>query len=125
MRRVLIGVVVVIVFGGAFAAWRYKKAVEAREQQARVAALRDNLAVMRKAIQNFHADKGRYPHSLEELIPDYLRKIPTDPITTSANWRLTTEETVQVSEDFTTSTAAKNESVVIDVHSSAPGYGDY
>ena len=125
MRRVLIGLVVVIVLGGAFAAWQYKKSVEAHEQQARVAALRDNLAVMRKAIHNFHSDKGRYPHSLEELIPDYLRKIPPDPITNSNSWRLTTEESVQVSEDFTTSTAAKSESVVIDVHSSAPGYGDY
>jgi general secretion pathway protein G len=125
MRRVVIAVVVVALIGGAFAAWRYKKRVEEREQQARIVALRDNLAVIRKALGNFHADKGRYPHSLEELAPQYLRKIPVDPMTNSASWRLTTEESVQVSEDFTTSTAQKSESVVIDVHSSAPGYGDY
>ena len=125
MRRVLIGLVVVIVLGGAFAAWQFKKAADAHEQQARVAALRDNLAVMRKAIHNFHSDKGRYPYSLEELVPQYLRTILPDPMTNSTSWRLTTEESVQVSEDFTTSTAAKSESVVIDVHSSAPGYGDY
>jgi hypothetical protein len=125
MRRVLGGLVVVIVLGGAFAAWQYKKAVDAHEQQQRIATLRDDLASMRAAIRKFHSGKGRYPHSLEELVPQYLRAIPVDPMTHSASWRLTTEESVQVSDDFTTSTAAKSESFVIDVHSSAPGYGDY
>jgi hypothetical protein len=125
MRRVVIAVVVVALLGGAFAAWQYKKRVEEREQQARIVALRDNLAFIRKALGNFHSDKGRYPHSLEELVPHYMRTIPADPMTNTTSWRLTTEESVQVSEDFTTSTAQKSESVVIDVHSSAPGYGDY
>ncbi|PYQ29300.1 MAG: hypothetical protein DMF56_13610 [Acidobacteria bacterium] len=125
MRRVVIPVVVVILAGGAFAAWQHKKAVEAREQQQRAVALHDTLVQLRKTIDNFHADKGRYPHSLLELVPDYLRRIPVDPMTNSANWRLTTEESVAVSDDFTTGTATKSESVVIDVHSSAPGYGDY
>ena len=125
MRRAVIPIVVVILAGGAFAAWQHKKQVEAREQQQRVATLRNDLASMRAAIQKFHSDKGRRPHSLEELVPQYLRAVPVDPMTGSASWRLTTEESVQVSDDFAASTAPKSESVVIDVHSSAPGYGDY
>ena len=125
MRRVVIGVVVVLVLGGAFAAWQIKQGIERANLQANEDALRHSLSEMRAAIRNFHSEKGRYPHSLEELVPKYLHRIPVDPMTNSASWRLTTEESVQVSEDFTTSTTAKSESVVIDVHSSAPGYGDY
>jgi len=125
MRRVVIAVAVVVLAGGAFAAWQHKKQVEARVQQGKREALRAELTVMRKAISNFHSDKGRYPHSLEELVPQYLRRVPVDPMTRSASWRLTTEESVHVSDDFTASTTSKSESVVIDVHSSAPGYGDY
>jgi len=125
MRRVLFGLLVVLVLGGAFAAWQIRKGVERANVQARETALRDNLSAIRKAIQNFHSDKGRYPHSLSELTPNYLRTIPIDPMTKSANWRLTTEETVQVSSDFATPTAPRSESVIIDVHSGAPGYSEY
>lgn len=38
----------------------------------REAAARDNLYVMRKAIDNFFADKRRYPTGLQELVPNYL-----------------------------------------------------
>lgn len=43
--------------------------------------LRQDLAVMRDAIDKFHGDKGRYPESLDELVTArYLRSIPVDPI---------------------------------------------
>src|SRR5581483_11037378 len=51
---------------------------------AREAALRDDLFEMRKAIDNFYADKKRYPVSLDELVASkYLRTVPADPITES------------------------------------------
>ena len=87
----------------------------------RDAALKDNLAQMRKAIENYRADKGTYPPTLEALVPDYIRRIPADPITQQTNWRVTTEESVQPSADFTTGPAAASTSVVVDVHSAAPG----
>ncbi len=88
---------------------------------ARDAALRDELAQMRKAIANYRADQGVFPPSLEALVPKYIAKIPADPITLDTNWRLTTEESVQPSADFTTATASAPSSVVVDVHSAAPG----
>lgn len=53
---------------------------------AREAALRQDLAVMRDAIDKHFADTGRYPASLEELATRrYLRRVPVDPITESAD----------------------------------------
>src|SRR5438093_281516 len=52
------------------------------QQKAREAALRHDLFEMRKAIDDYYADKQKYPESLHALETDrYLRKIPKDPIT--------------------------------------------
>jgi general secretion pathway protein G len=46
--------------------------------------LRENLLVMRDAIDKHYADTGRYPDSLEELVAKrYLRALPADPLTRS------------------------------------------
>lgn len=52
-------------------------------------ALRQTLAVTRDAIDKFHADRGRYPETLEELVDKrYLRKLPVDPLLdSSADWQ--------------------------------------
>jgi len=64
------------------AAPRYFRSVDL----AREAALRQDLAVMRDAIDKHFADTGRYPASLEELATRrYLRRVPVDPITESAD----------------------------------------
>ena len=47
--------------------------------------LRENLHVMRDAVDKHFADTGRYPASLEDLVTKkYLRGVPSDPITQSA-----------------------------------------
>lgn len=52
---------------------------------AREAALRQDLAVMRDAIDKHFADTGRYPSALGELVTQrYLRRVPQDPFTDSA-----------------------------------------
>lgn len=56
------------------------------QRKAREGALRENLHQMRKAIDNFYADKQRYPANLEELVPNYIRNIPPDPITGQKDW---------------------------------------
>jgi general secretion pathway protein G len=50
--------------------------------------LRENLHVMRDALDKFYSDSGRYPGALDELVAKrYLRGIPEDPITrSSATW---------------------------------------
>lgn len=52
---------------------------------AREMALKDDLHQMRRAIDQFYGDRGRYPADLEELVKQrYLRAIPEDPLTGSA-----------------------------------------
>jgi general secretion pathway protein G len=84
-------------------------------------ALRQNLAAIRGAIRRFHADNGRYPHTLEELVPKHIAKVPTDPFTNTTSWRLITEESVQPSTDFQSDAPQAAAPVIIDVQSSAPG----
>lgn len=51
-------------------------------QRSQEAVLRHDLKVMRDAIDQFHADQGRYPTSIDELVQrKYLRRIPADPVT--------------------------------------------
>jgi general secretion pathway protein G len=62
----------------------------AHVERAKEATLKQDLAIMRDAIDKFHGDKGRYPESLEELVTlRYIRGVPVDPITDSLNtWRV-------------------------------------
>ena len=53
---------------------------------AREATLKTNLFRMRDAIDQYYADKGKYPSALDSLVSDgYLRRIPEDPFTKSAD----------------------------------------
>jgi general secretion pathway protein G len=50
------------------------------------AVLKTDLFRMRDAIDQYYADKNKYPSSLDALVSDgYLRKIPEDPITKSTD----------------------------------------
>ena len=61
---------------------------------AKEAALKENLFRMRDAIDQYYADKGQYPPSLETLVTDgYLRAVPKDPFTNSTDtWQQTPSE---------------------------------
>jgi len=63
---------------------RYFRSIE----RAREGVLRQNLAVMREAIDKFNADNGHYPQSIAELAAKrYMRIVPDDPVTGSnATW---------------------------------------
>ena len=63
------------------AAPRYFNSVERSKE----AVLRQDLNVMRDAIDKFHGDTGSYPRDLAELVEKrYLRAIPVDPLTESS-----------------------------------------
>jgi general secretion pathway protein G len=48
------------------------------------AALQENLATLRQALDKYQDDTGKYPSTLEDLVnARYLRKVPLDPITES------------------------------------------
>lgn len=75
--------------------------------------LMDNLRSTRAVIEQFHADTGRYPESLEQLVEKkYLTRLPMDPILESdSGWVVVPPE-----EEGT-------QGAVYDIHSGAPGNG--
>ena len=51
------------------------------------AVLKSNLLRMNDAIDQYYADKGKYPASLDTLVSErYMREIPIDPMTRERNW---------------------------------------
>ena len=57
--------------------------------RAKESVLKEDLFRMRDAIDQYYADKGKYPSTLQDLVSEkYLRSIPADPFTNSADtWR--------------------------------------
>jgi len=56
-------------------------------QQARETVLKENLFQMRRQIDQYTADKGKLPQSLDDLITGkYLREKPIDPISEKSEW---------------------------------------
>jgi general secretion pathway protein G len=57
-----------------------------RATKAEEAVLRENLTIMRDALDKHYADLGRYPENLQELVSRrYLRAMPKDPMTESSS----------------------------------------
>ncbi len=53
--------------------------------KAKEAVLKENLFILRKLIDQYAQDKGKYPASLQALVQDsYIRAIPVDPMTSQA-----------------------------------------
>ena len=62
--------------------------------KAKEAALKQNLFTVRAVLDQYYADRGSYPPSLETLVEEkYLRQIPVDPFTkSSTTWLEVFEE---------------------------------
>jgi general secretion pathway protein G len=76
-------------------------------QQSKESALKEDLHQMRKCIDDFYADNGKYPQKLDDLVDKhYMRSVPVDPMTES-------KETWQVVD----STDPLQKNVIVDVHS--------
>ncbi|HET9271071.1 MAG TPA: type II secretion system protein [Vicinamibacterales bacterium] len=60
-------------------------------QRAKEATLKEDLFRMRDAIDQYYADKNKYPGSLEDLVTEkYMRAVPQDPFTQSTDtWQTT------------------------------------
>ena len=73
------------------AAGRYDRSVV----RAREATLKQDLQVMRQAIDNYTLDKQSAPQSIEALQEaGYLRVVPTDPMTQAKDWQPQFDEVV-------------------------------
>ena len=63
-------------------------------QRAKESTLKESLFVLRKAVDDYYSDNGRYPAALEDLVTGrYIRKVPVDPLTESnTTWKLVREK---------------------------------
>jgi general secretion pathway protein G len=91
-------------------------------QRAREAALREDLFTLRSTIDQYHGDKGAYPPDLQTLVSaGYIRKIPLDPMTKSADtWVLAYEEPAPGGEPGGPPVEQTTTPGVTDVHSGSP-----
>jgi general secretion pathway protein G len=80
-------------------------------QRAKEAVLKQDLQEMRKAIDNYTMDKQAAPQSLDDLVPQYLRILPVDPITSTKDWTPVVDSVVL--------TPDQAGSGITDVHSSS------
>jgi len=100
-------VISIIIILAAVALPQYQKTI----MHARETVLRDDLFRMRSLIDQYAADKGKLPQSLEDLVTaGYMREMPTDPITEQKDWNVVTGEDPYSSEGG---------SGVTDLHSSS------
>jgi general secretion pathway protein G len=78
-------VISIIIILAAVALPQYHKTI----MHARETVLRDDLYRMRSLIDQYSADKGKLPQSLDDLVSaGYMREIPTDPITEQKDWNI-------------------------------------
>ncbi|HEX4008336.1 MAG TPA: type II secretion system protein [Acidobacteriaceae bacterium] len=86
-------------------------------RNAREAALKEDLHVMRDAIDSYTMDKNKAPQSLDDLVQSgYLKKIPEDPMTHSSDTWVTAS-------DDTYSDLDQTEAGINDVHSGSDAQG--
>lgn len=87
---------------------RYFRSITKAEET----VLKENLVLMREALDKYHADTGGYPNVLDDLVSNkYLRKIPVDPITqNNTSWALIPPSSTE-------------KGAIYDIKSGAPGNG--
>lgn len=104
---IVIGIIAVLV---GMAAIRYDHAIK----RANEARLKNDLKVMREAIESYTLDRQAAPQSLEDLTnpqTQYLREVPTDPITHQKDWHADFGDVVLSPDQTNTG--------IVDVHSSS------
>jgi general secretion pathway protein G len=107
----LMMVISIILILVSIAAPIYKTAI----LHAHEAVLRDDLFTMRSLIQQYTLDKQKAPQSLEDLVSaGYIKQIPKDPFTGTADTWVTDQEDVLLSVD-------QQQPGIVDVHSGATG----
>ncbi len=109
--ELLVVVAIVGILAGVVVGQYRKSIIKAKE-----AVLKENLFRTRNAINQYFADKGRYPFDLHELVSDhYLRSVPYDPVAqSSGSWILIPSS--QEEEDISL------EPGIADLHSGASGF---
>ena len=88
LLELMIVISIIIILAAVALPQYYKTIMHARET-----VLRDDLYRMRSLIDQYSADKGKLPQSLDDLVSaGYMREVPTDPITDQKDWMPETGE---------------------------------
>jgi general secretion pathway protein G len=107
--ELMIVVSIIMILIGIAAGMYQRSVVRAKE-----ATLRSDLSVMRQAIDHYTMDKEAAPQALEDLVnpqSQYLREIPTDPMTNAKDWHTDFGDTVLSPDQSATG--------IVDVHSNS------
>jgi general secretion pathway protein G len=81
---IVISIIIILV---SVALPQYQKTIT----HARETVLKDDLHKMRELLDQYAADKGKLPQSLDDLVSaGYMREIPKDPITDNKDWAIAT-----------------------------------
>jgi general secretion pathway protein G len=100
-------VISIIIILASVALPQYQKTM----MHARETVLKDDLFKFRSLLDQYAADKGKLPQSLDDLVTaGYIREIPKDPITDNKDWNIVTGDDPYSTEGGTG---------VTDVHSSS------
>src|SRR5205809_2585354 len=100
-------VISIIIILASVALPQYQKTI----MHARETVLKDDLFKMRSLIDQYAADKGKLPQSLDDLTSaGYMREVPKDPITDNKDWAIATGDDPYSTEGGTG---------VTDIHSSS------
>lgn len=107
--ELMIVVSIIMILIGIAAGMYQRSVVRAKE-----ATLRSDLSVMRQAIDHYTLDKESAPQSLDDLVnpqSQYLREVPTDPMTNAKDWKTDFGDTVMSPDQTATG--------IVDVHSNS------
>ena len=107
--ELMIVVSIIMILIGMAAMMYQRSVVKAKE-----AVLKSDLKTMREAIDHYTMDKETAPQSLEDLTnpqSQYLREIPTDPMTSAKDWHTDFGDTVMSPDQSGTG--------IVDVHSNS------
>lgn len=109
LLELMIVITIIAILVG-MAAGSYRRSV----MHAKEAKLRNDLFVMRQAIDRYTLDKEAAPQSLEDLVnpqSQYIREIPVDPMTNAKDWHVDFGDTVLSPDQTNTG--------IVDVHSNS------
>jgi general secretion pathway protein G len=94
----------------------------AHVERSKEVALRATLKEVRRAVDQFEADNGSPPPSLEELVTQrYLNEVPLDPITRRRDSWVVTDRVAPSDERLAESRTAAGGVGIGEIHSGAPG----
>jgi general secretion pathway protein G len=108
IEMIIVSAIIVILAGIAIPIFRVHL-LHAKE-----AVLKEDLYTLNNAVDQYTQDKQRAPQALEDLVTaGYLKVVPNDPFTYTADWVIVMEESVQ--------SADQTQPGIASVHSNAPG----